>query len=687
MTTTAPNLGKSFTSRASRPATDDDIAILAPGDWISERDHPFSWQFKRWDGDMCIGTFEGKEFLVPRHLLTVCTVVNDQATKFYWAVKRGDIEFKVGDAVQHKNYFDGEGPQGVVVEVKTGLIKAKMDDGKIYSFSPATLKLRNKVSVDIAPENLIKSQDNGFEELIEQVDKAISGLSEEIKIGDRFAINPGVTNECTIIAVGDKYRIIWSLNGEEQEVDKTFFDKFKPVKRIEEASTTENGRWNPAHFGEVPHQIEVNGQTTIFYDTSGEPPEPDDFDTREEYEEAWKQWEDSQQEYFSLAGVDVAKEPLKQNISPSGQLSRINTPQPSIASDSPTPTSSKQISKTSATDLLDNSQPQTSLSAEVLARISPLLEVAPELKELADRCFLNSSDFCKSSSLRLYFGKTLAESYQVEKGEISSKSLMRLQRWGMWGVGKLGTAIASSPKTESASSLWVFTGDIRATIPKSGKKSLSEILGAIPVNEFTGKQIDKAFTLRANSYKAGVDNESHPNTFVLQPVVLDVHHASGSRLYEEESPCLLSPGAGGRKFSVVYCAAEGDRIYTEQAPCLRSQKNAGTGAYKIREYNGEEYLERPINATEAEQLMGWEVNSTATGINKEGDEMEISQTQRIKMLGNGVIPGEVTDILSAIKPLLERKLESEVPEKLRFAYRQLRQKGMSHSQALNLLTS
>ncbi|WP_416212659.1 hypothetical protein [Nostoc sp. DedQUE04] len=147
----------------------------------------------------------------------------------------------------------------------------------------------------------------------------------------------------------------------------------------------------------------------------------------------------------------------------------------------------------------------------------------------------------------------------------------------------------------------------------------------------------------------------------------------------------------GDRNAIVYRAAGGDRIYHEEAPTLRSLSNtggkhqSGSGAYKIREYDGETYLERSINATEAEKLMGWEVGSTARGINKEGDEISISQTQRIKMLGNGIIPAEITDILTAIKPMLERKLEAEVPENMRFAYRQLRQRGMSHRQAISLL--
>ncbi|MEH1821519.1 MAG: HNH endonuclease [Nostoc sp.] len=142
----------------------------------------------------------------------------------------------------------------------------------------------------------------------------------------------------------------------------------------------------------------------------------------------------------------------------------------------------------------------------------------------------------------------------------------------------------------------------------------------------------------------------------------------------------------GEGNAIVYRAAGGDRIYHEESPCLRSPNNSGTGAYKIREYQGETYIERPINATEAEQLMGWEVGSTAIGINQEGEEFFISQTQRIKMLGNGIVPAEITDILTAIKPMLERRLEVEVPHNMRFAYRQLRQKGMSHQEAMNILS-
>lgn len=48
--------------------------------------------------------------------------------------------------------------------------------------------------------------------------------------------------------------------------------------------------WNPAHFGEVPRQMEPTGQLTIFWEDSLEPPDPDDCKTLEEYYRLWSKW-------------------------------------------------------------------------------------------------------------------------------------------------------------------------------------------------------------------------------------------------------------------------------------------------------------------------------------------------------------------------------------------------------------
>nr|WP_322714199.1 hypothetical protein [Nostoc sp. ChiSLP03a]MDZ8215424.1 hypothetical protein [Nostoc sp. ChiSLP03a] len=59
----------------------------------------------------------------------------------------------------------------------------------------------------------------------------------------------------------------------------------------DEITNGDRDRWNPAHFGEVPHQVSDNGQLTIFYDDIEEPPDPDDFLNLTEFEQAWSDWE------------------------------------------------------------------------------------------------------------------------------------------------------------------------------------------------------------------------------------------------------------------------------------------------------------------------------------------------------------------------------------------------------------
>ena len=49
-------------------------------------------------------------------------------------------------------------------------------------------------------------------------------------------------------------------------------------------------RWNPADFGEVPHKSDSDGQLTIFYDDSDEPPDPDDYKCVNDYHRAWAEW-------------------------------------------------------------------------------------------------------------------------------------------------------------------------------------------------------------------------------------------------------------------------------------------------------------------------------------------------------------------------------------------------------------
>jgi len=74
-------------------------------------------------------------------------------------------------------------------------------------------------------------------------------------------------------------------------------------------------RWNPANFGEMPRKLNSDGNPLIFWDDSIEPPEPDDYDTLAEYEEAWEKWE---KEYSDSLTCAAELEP----VSPSLELSQ-----------------------------------------------------------------------------------------------------------------------------------------------------------------------------------------------------------------------------------------------------------------------------------------------------------------------------------------------------------------------------
>jgi len=52
----------------------------------------------------------------------------------------------------------------------------------------------------------------------------------------------------------------------------------------------EDDHWNPDDFGEVPRKLDEDGQPTIFYDDSHEPPDPDDYPTVNDYHRAWAEW-------------------------------------------------------------------------------------------------------------------------------------------------------------------------------------------------------------------------------------------------------------------------------------------------------------------------------------------------------------------------------------------------------------
>ncbi len=75
-------------------------------------------------------------------------------------------------------------------------------------------------------------------------------------------------------------------------------------------------KWNPADFGEVPRKLSDNGQLTIFFDDSDEPPDPDDYLNRDDYSLAWEQWESTVREQDTQVSVLVSE--ISQKITGDG---------------------------------------------------------------------------------------------------------------------------------------------------------------------------------------------------------------------------------------------------------------------------------------------------------------------------------------------------------------------------------
>jgi DNA adenine methylase len=330
----------------------------------------------------------------------------------------------------------------------------------------------------------------------------------------------------------------------------------------------------------------------------------------------------SQLDISSVVAAGTPKEQSTPDTDPSGELKKTPLPVQSGESDSQMLCATKQTLPNSQTILSSPSPSPMSSFGEVLAQTFPWLANEPGLMDLADNCFLKESDFLGFKPHLHSSLKTLRESLAAMEQLPSPLSSKRLQGWGMWGLGRSATPTDTSPKTGNEFSVWAITSDVKITQPKPTKKSLAEVFG------------------------------------------------NGN--------------------SVVYRSASGDKVYPanlgNDAPTLRSLSSTdghqgGAGAYKIRE--GE--MERPINPTEAEMLMGWQVNSTAIGVDGEGREFLLSNTQRIKMLGNGIVPGEIADLLEGLKPILKRKLESEIPQNLKVPYWQMRRKGITHQEARQVL--
>jgi DNA (cytosine-5)-methyltransferase 1 len=154
---------------------------------------------------------------------------------------------------------------------------------------------------------------------------ALVDLTDCIKMDEAFIQSQsGLEIDCGGWAVG---RYAWKLENIRRVLPvvnikgkQGFFNPEVKLSDDDLEAIDSDDSWNPVHFGEVPRIVEDNGQATIFFDGSEEPPEPDDFKSVEEFEEAWKQWEfrygDSEPETIKVQESRHPNKPTLPNDAP-----------------------------------------------------------------------------------------------------------------------------------------------------------------------------------------------------------------------------------------------------------------------------------------------------------------------------------------------------------------------------------
>lgn len=253
--------------------------------------------------------------------------------------------------------------------------------------------------------------------------------------------------------------------------------------------------------------------------------------------------------------------------------------------------------------LFDTSQFQTCLSLDFLVKTYPWLETEQDSLEVAQVCFLRDSDFFKPSSLVPLSLRTWRVCSQLTGEPISNPYSNALMNWGMWGHGRCVTGIVGCRKIEPERL------SLQDCLIDSKALYINE-----PVRHRKGAGSERRFR-KVSDFSRAITSSFIENYLVI----LDKHPS-------------------------------GDRIYSEYSPTLRSTTNGGGHPFRIIE--GEAV--RPLQGIEAERLMGWPENSTEKGITQEGEVITISKTQRMKALGNGVIPQEIEHLANSLKEILCR---------------------------------
>jgi len=145
--------------------------------------------------------------------------------------------------------------------------------------------------------------------------------------------------------------------------------------------------------------------------------------------------------------------------------------------------------------------------------------------------------------------------------------------------------------------------------------------------------------------------ETYIATGEKKPSLIHTSFPGETREYKEIAPTISTPSGGGHLPYVI-----GDFRYDEG---FRPRKNgiAPTVNREASRKDGHNLLLkqgagiRRLTPTEVEKLMSWTPGHTQWGINEKGEMIEISDTNRYRMCGNGVVSKVVEELVKGMFPI------------------------------------
>jgi hypothetical protein len=201
---------------------------------------------------------------------------------------------------------------------------------------------------------------------------------------------------------------------------KEFFGIDDSIKYLDESDS-----WNPADFGELQHIAEADGQLNLLEWVDPEPPEPGDYEFREEFEERFKEWgvrqnDEAEEELANFGEQELCNQLMDGSICAAELEPASPMPESNCGNDRPTISANGTATaeKFSSLDSPESIESTTSRSAtsnsaaeyssSLLARLAPhsqLMETDSE--PMTPETFSPTcSEESENSSLTLQLSKT-----------------------------------------------------------------------------------------------------------------------------------------------------------------------------------------------------------------------------------------------------------------------------------------